>query len=188
MPCARRNLLLATGAACGLGGVGAALPLLGSMAPGALARLQGGARRVELGQLAPGEHLVLRWRGMPVWVLRRTPAMLDALARGEQHLADPMSLRGTTPSWARNRWRSLRPEFLVFSNVCTHLGCVPELRLNGGGDLPQHWPGGFACPCHGSLYDLAARVWRDMPAPDNMPVPDYEFIADTTIVLGVHRD
>ena len=76
----------------------------------------------------------------------------------------------------------------MFSNVCTHLGCVPELRPGPGAGLPPDWPGGFACPCHGSLYDLAARVWRDMPAPDNMPVPDYDFIADTTIVLGVHRD
>ena len=185
---ARRHLLLATGVGCGFAGVGAVAPLLASMAPGRLARLQGGAKRVELDRLAPGEHLVLQWRGLPVWVLRRTPAMLDALARVEPRLADPMSVHGTTPAWARNRWRSLRPEYLVFSNVCTHLGCVPELRLEAGAGLPPDWPGGFACPCQGSLYDLAARVWRDMPAPDNMPVPDYEFIADTTIVLGVHRD
>lgn len=184
----RRNWLIATGAACGVAGAGVAVPFVESMEPSAKARAEGGPIEVDISQLRPGEKLTVLWRGQPVWFLRRTPQMLASLKITESLVADPLSKRKTfpTPPWAQNPWRSIRPEYLVAIGICTHLGCSPVDRFTPGAQpsLPSDWKGGFLCPCHGSEFDLAARVFKNMPAPDNLPVPLYHFLSDRKILLG----
>ena len=143
---------------------------------------------VDISDLLPGQKKTLLWRGQPIWFLRRTPQMLDSLKLTESLVADPMSKNEAfpTPKWARNRWRSIRPEYLVVVGICTHLGCSPVDRFTPGAQpsLPSDWDGGFLCPCHGSLYDLAGRVFKTMPAPANLPVPPYRYLDDHKILLG----
>ena len=187
----RRNWLIATGAACGVAGAGVAVPFVESMEPSAKARAEGGPIEVDISQLRPGEKLTVLWRGQPVWFLRRTPQMLASLKVTDSLVADPLSKRKAypTPVWAQNQWRSIRPEFLVVIGICTHLGCSPVDRFTQGAQpsLPSDWKGGFLCPCHGSEFDLAARVFKNMPAPDNLPVPLYHFIGDRKILLGEEK-
>jgi ubiquinol-cytochrome c reductase iron-sulfur subunit len=183
----RRRLLLAT---TGLGLVGtgfAATPFVLSMLPSARARAAGGPVEVDISKLEPAQRLVVEWRGKPVWVVRRTQAMLDGLPKLDSELVDPNSKVDQQPPYAQNTWRSIKPPILVLVGICTHLGCSPLAKLQAGVEsgLGPEWPGGFFCPCHGSKFDLAGRVFKDVPAPKNLVVPPYGYLSDTRIIVGV---
>ncbi len=179
----RRFLLTATGILGGVGAVFALTPLISSWLPSAKARAAGGAVQVDLSKLEPGQQVTVEWRGKPVWIIRRTPKMLKQLADYEEQLRDPNSLVKQQPHYAKNPHRSINPEDLVFIGICTHLGCSPKYTP-AENELGPHWPGGFYCPCHGSTFDLAGRVFKGVPAPINLEVPPYRFISEQVIVIG----
>ncbi len=187
---ARRNLLIASCAAGGVAGIAAVTPLVGSFEPSEKARAAGAPVEADISGMAVGEMRTFEWRGKPVWVVRRSKEQVDELQKNDPELADPQSKRNQselTPMPAvRNEYRSLKPEYLVAVGVCTHLGCSPSARFTPGAQpsLPADWPGGFLCPCHGSTFDLAGRVYKNKPAPDNLPVPPYSFISDSRILIG----
>uniref|UniRef100_E6PKG8 Ubiquinol-cytochrome c reductase iron-sulfur subunit n=1 Tax=mine drainage metagenome TaxID=410659 RepID=E6PKG8_9ZZZZ len=185
----RRFWLLATGATGCIGCAATAVPFIESMDPSAAARAEGGPIKVDFTGLEPGQRKTVLWRGQPIGILHRTPAMLVSLNVTQSRVVDPLSqsTQYPTPEWARNQWRSTKPEYFIWTDICTHLGCSPTDRLNPGPQpgLPSDWVGGFLCPCHGSTYDLAARVFKNMPAPGNMAIPDYHFVRPTEILLGV---
>ena len=175
-------------ATTGLGGVGllaAAYPLIASLQPSAAARAGGAPVRIDTAGIAAGELRTVEWRGRPVWVMRRTPAMVNALLQPNDVLADPQSKRSDQPAACRNATRSLHPELFVCVGVCTHLGCTPVLQLGDRDfDAQMHGPGGFYCPCHGSRFDLAGRVVKHVPAPINLDVPPHTLAADGGLVIG----
>lgn len=182
------------GTACAAGGVigvGVAVPMVGSFAPSGRARAAGAPVEVDIGSIPVGEMRTVEWRGKPVWILHRSPEMLASLPTLDDEVADPQSDRpGFTPAYAKNEWRSRKPEYFVAVGICTHLGCSPTPNLAAGPSpgLPADWQGGFFCPCHGSYFDLAGRVYKNKPAPDNLEVPPYEFLSDTRIIVGVDED
>jgi len=183
----RRRLLAITTGLGVVGGVFAATPFVQSMLPSARARAAGAPVEVDVSRIEPGQLLTVEWRGKPVWVLRRTPEMLESLEQVTPLLADPDSTVETQqPEYARNEYRSIRPEILVLVGICTHLGCSPDKRLEPGAEsgLGAEWPGGFFCPCHGSKFDLAGRVYRNVPAPTNMVVPPHVYLSDTRLLVG----
>ncbi len=177
---------------CGVGAVGGAavaVPFVSTFAPSERARAAGAAVRVDVSALQPGEKMTVEWRGKPVWIIRRTPEQLAALPKHDQQLADPKSERKPselTPEYARNEWRSIKPEFFVGVGICTHLGCSPGDKFTPGpqASLPDDWAGGFLCACHGSTFDLAGRVFKNKPAPDNLEVPPHMFVADNMLLIG----
>lgn len=180
----RRRLTQATAAVGGLAIAGASAPFLVSLAPSERARAQGAPVEADVSHLRLGELGTFEWRGKPVWFLRRTEAMLKRLDTARGELADPDSeVRSQQPQYARNPTRSRRPELFVTVALCTHLGCVPSYSPEPG-SLQAGWPGGFYCPCHGSKFDLAGRVFRGSPAPTNLVVPPYSFAADNLVVIG----
>lgn len=182
----RRHWLAATSVTGGAGLVATSVPFVASMAPSERARSAGAAVNVDLTGMLPGELRVAEWRGQPVFVLRRSPAMLAALALHDALLADPGSARSDQPTYARNAVRAARPAYGVMLAICTHLGCIPTFRPTpGAADLGADWPGGFYCPCHGSKFDLAGRVFKNVPAPTNLTVPPYHFATDSTLQIGV---
>ena len=184
---ARRTWLLATAAAGGAAALATAVPLVSTLAPSERAKALGAAVEVDIAGLLPGEMRTVEWRGQPVWVLRRTAAMLAALAGHDPDLADPLSRRSQQPAALAGRpERSLQPEVFVAVGVCTHLGCSPNAVAAGGGHpgLPDDWPGGFFCPCHGSTFDGAGRVFRNKPAPTNLTVPPHRFVGASKLVIG----
>lgn len=182
---ARRKILLhATAAAGGLTLAGASYPFLLSFAPSERARAQGGPVEVDFSPLPAGELATAEWRGKPVWILRRTPDMLSRLQSMRAELSDPDSeVTAQQPKYAANVVRSIRPEVFVGVGLCTHLGCIPSFRPEAG-SLQPGWPGGFYCPCHGSKFDLAGRVYRGSPAPTNLVVPPYSFESDNRLIVG----
>ncbi|MFJ1269480.1 ubiquinol-cytochrome c reductase iron-sulfur subunit [Legionella lytica] len=180
----RRRFLLGT--TCVLGGVGALCaltPLVSSWLPSAKAQAEGAPIQVDLSKMEPGEQAVVEWRGKPVWIIRRTHEMLQRLNENTTQLRDPQSLTAQQPVYAQNIHRSLNPEYLVLIGICTHLGCSPKYKPTLG-ELGPEWPGGFFCPCHGSTFDLAGRVFKNVPAPINMEVPPYYFKDKYTLVIG----
>ncbi len=183
----RRQLLIVT---TGLGLVGtgfAATPFIKSMEPSARAKAAGAPVEVDISGLEPGQLKTVEWRGKPVWILRRTPEMLASLKTDQDLLADPHSaVTSQQPPYAKNDTRSIKPEYLVLVGICTHLGCSPDKRLEEGAAsrLGADWPGGFFCPCHGSKFDLAGRVFRNVPAPTNLVVPPYKYLSDTRVLIG----
>ena len=185
---ARRNLIVATTITGGAASVAAALPFAASMLPSERAKAAGAPVEADIGQLAPGEKMTVEWRGQPVWIVRRTPEMIAALPKLDDRLADPKSQRNQdtlTPSYARNETRSIKPDFLVVVGICTHLGCSPSDKFIAEAEpFDASWKGGFYCPCHGSLFDLAGRVFKNKPAPDNLRVPPYKYLSDTRILIG----
>ena len=182
----RRLWLTATSLAGGAGLVATAVPFVASMAPSERARALGAPVEVEVQGLRPGELRTVEWRGQPVFVLRRSAQMLDSLARHDDLLADPNSRRSDQPAYAANADRAIKPEIAVMVAVCTHLGCIPTFRPKpGAADIGESWPGGFYCPCHGSKFDFAGRVFKNVPAPTNLAVPPYHFASDTTLLIGV---
>jgi ubiquinol-cytochrome c reductase iron-sulfur subunit len=181
---ARRKLLLASTAGVGaIGLVATALPFVESMAPSERAKAAAAPVEVDITRIAPGALLTVDWRGMPVWVLHRTSAMLADLGRHNDLLLDPHSDADQQPNYAKNPTRSILPAFLVVEAICTHLGCTPVFRPEPGApDLGASWPGGFYCPCHGSMYDLAGRVFRNVPAPLNLEVPPHAYHGDRLVI------
>jgi ubiquinol-cytochrome c reductase iron-sulfur subunit len=142
--------------------------------------------QVDLSKLEPGQQVTVAWQGKPVWIIRRTKTMLEQLALDEALLRDPNSLVDQQPEYAKNRYRSINPEYLVLIGICTHLGCSPKYTPEVN-ELGPHWPGGFFCPCHGSTFDLAGRVFKGVPAPINLQVPPYKFISEHVIVIGEEK-
>ena len=184
----KRTWLIATGCAGAVGGVATAVPFVSTFAPSERAKAAGAAVEVDIGGLAPGQKLTVEWRGKPVWIVRRTKEQLDALKGNDPELADPQSDRKAfpIPEYAKNEWRSLKPEDLVVVGICSHLGCSPSDKFQSGPQpsLPDNWHGGFLCPCHGSTFDMAGRVFKNKPAPDNLEVPPYAFLSDTRLLIG----
>jgi len=184
----RRFLVAATSVAGGIAGAAAAVPFVASMLPSERAKAAGAPVEADISTLAPGEKITLEWRGQPVWVVRRTKEMLEAIKASDDKVADPKSERKPkelTPEYARNEYRSIKPEVLVVVGICSHLGCSPQDRFKSGAEpFAQDWKGGFYCPCHGSLFDLAGRVYKNKPAPDNLKVPPYKYLSETKILVG----
>jgi ubiquinol-cytochrome c reductase iron-sulfur subunit len=182
----RRTWVLATAAAGGVAALGTAVPFVSSLAPSERARAAGAPVEVDLSDIEPGQMKTVEWRGKPVWVLRRTPEMLATLPKLDGAVADPHSQRDQQPAYAQNEARARRPEWLVVIGICTHLGCSPT-RVPAGNANPSvgaDWAGGFFCPCHGSTFDLAGRVFKNKPAPSNLEVPPYAFLSDTRLLVG----
>jgi ubiquinol-cytochrome c reductase iron-sulfur subunit len=181
----RRFLLTAAGVGCGVAAAAAAVPFVESMLPSERAKAAGAPVEVDISRLEPGQKMIVEWRGKPVWVVRRTPEMLKAVQADDDRVADPQSTRSQQPAYAKNEYRSLKPDLLVLVGICTHLGCSPVDRLQAGAEpFAADWHGGFYCPCHGSLFDLAGRVYKNKPAPDNLAVPPYKLVGDTKLVIG----
>ena len=184
----RRFLVAATGVAGGVAGAAAAVPFVASMLPSERAKAAGAPVEADISNLAPGEKITVEWRGQPVWIVRRTPEMLDTIKKSEDKVADPKSQRKPgelTPAYAQNEFRSIKPDVLVVVGICSHLGGSPQDKFKAGAEaFESDWKGGFYCPCHGSLFDLAGRVYKNKPAPDNLKVPPYKFLSDTRILIG----
>lgn len=181
----RKFLVAATSVAGGIAGAAIATPFLLSMMPSERAKAAGAPVEVDISKLEPGMLLMVEWRGKVVWVLDRTPAMLESLAKVEGDLADPNSEKNQQPEYAKNSTRSIKPEILVVEGVCTHLGCSPVFRKDiAPADLGPDWLGGFFCPCHGSKFDLAGRVYKSVPAPTNMVVPPHVYLSDKRLLIG----
>jgi ubiquinol-cytochrome c reductase iron-sulfur subunit len=182
----RRTWLRATAAAGGVAALATAVPLVSSLAPSERARAQGAAVEVDIGTLVPGEVRTVEWRGKPVWIVRRTAEMLAALAGHDAQLADPASTRDQQPAYARNAGRSIHPEVFVAVGICTHLGCSPTAVPRGTANpsVGADWPGGFFCPCHGSTFDGAGRVFKNKPAPTNLEVPPHHYTSTTRLLIG----
>jgi len=182
------------GTACAVGGVagaGVAVPLVSTFAPSEKARAAGAPVEVDISGIGPGEMRTVEWRGKPVWIIRRTEQQLASLAELSGDMADPNSERpGYTPGYAKNEYRSRKPDLLVCVGICTHLGCSPTPKFAVGDQpgLPSGWEGGFLCPCHGSTFDMAGRVYKNKPAPDNLEVPPYQYLSDSRIIIGVDED
>lgn len=179
----RRFLLLATQLMAGVGLAAAAIPFIAAWLPSGKTEAAGAPVEVDISHLEPGGMLIVEWRGKPVWIVRRTQEMLTHLSQHNDKLRDPNSNVDQQPQYAHNSYRSIKPEYLVLIGICTHLGCSPLYKPNFQ-ELGPDWPGGFLCPCHGSLFDLAGRVYKSVPAPINLEVPPYQFLNDTTILIG----
>ncbi len=185
----RRTWIAITCGAGAVGGAAVAVPFLSTFAPSERARAAGAPVQVDIGAIQPGEKLTVEWRGKPVWIVRRTKEQLAVLEKLDPQLADPKSLRNPadlTPAYARNVHRSIKPEYFVGVGICSHLGCSPSDKFTPGAQpsLPDDWAGGFFCPCHGSTFDMAGRVFKNKPAPDNLEVPPHMFVSDTTLLIG----
>jgi ubiquinol-cytochrome c reductase iron-sulfur subunit len=185
----KRTWLIASGCAGAVGGVAVAVPFVSTFQPSERARAAGASVEVDISALKPGEKLTVEWRGKPVWIIKRTPEQLADLPKNDPLLADPQSQRKPgelTPEYARNEHRSIKPEIMVAVGICTHLGCSPSDKFTPGAQpsLPDSWPGGFLCACHGSTFDMAGRVYKNKPAPDNLEVPPHMYMSDTRLLIG----
>ncbi|WP_417282321.1 ubiquinol-cytochrome c reductase iron-sulfur subunit [Comamonas sp.] len=185
----KRTWIITSACAGAVGGVATAVPFVSSFQPSEKAKAAGAAVEVDISALKEGEKLTVEWRGKPVWIIKRTPEQLKDLSALDGELADPQSLRHPeefTPEYARNEARSIKPELLVVVGICTHLGCSPTDKFQAGPQpsLPTDWKGGFLCPCHGSTFDMAGRVFKNKPAPDNLQVPPHMYLSDTKLLIG----
>jgi ubiquinol-cytochrome c reductase iron-sulfur subunit len=184
-PGRRRFLTAATTVVGGVGVAFALVPFISSMQPSAKARAAGAPVRADISKLEEGQMIRVKWRGKPVWVVKRTPEMLGTLEGLAGQLRDPDSKESEQPDYAQNDVRSIKPEILVLIGICTHLGCSPTYRPDvAPADLGADWQGGFFCPCHGSRFDIAGRVYSGVPAPTNLPVPPHRYLSDTEIMIG----
>jgi len=185
---ARRNWVMITCGVGAVGGVATAVPFVASFTPSERAKAAGAPVEADVSGLKPGEKMVVEWRGKPVWILRRTPEQLASLKKTDAMVADPQSQRTQypTPTYAKNEWRSIKPEYFIAVGICSHLGCSPSDQFVPGAQpsLPDDWPGGFLCPCHGSTFDLAGRVFKNKPAPDNLEVPPHMYLSDSKLLIG----
>ena len=185
----RRTWIAITCGAGAVGGAAVAVPFISSFAPSERAKAAGAPVQVDISGLRPGEKLTVEWRGKPVWVVRRTEEQVASLQKTEPFVADPFSKRNPselTPEYARNVPRSIKPEVFVCVGICSHLGCSPTDKFTPGPQpsLPDDWQGGFLCPCHGSTFDMAGRVFKNKPAPDNLEVPRHMYLSDTLLLIG----
>mgnify|MGYP000063564069 CR=1 FL=1 len=185
----RRFLVAATSVVGAAGAVGAAVPFVGSWFPSAKAKAAGAPVKVNISKIEPGQQIVAEWRGQPVFIVHRTEEMLAALPKINAELADPSSQASVQPEYVNPEARSIKPEILVLVGLCTHLGCAPSFRPEvAPADLGAQWLGGYFCPCHGSRYDLAGRVYKSQPAPLNLPVPPHSYESADVIVIGVDQE
>jgi ubiquinol-cytochrome c reductase iron-sulfur subunit len=185
-PGRRRFLTLTTTVVGGAGAVAAAWPFLASLRPSERAKALGAPVTIDISKLESGQRVIVAWRGKPVWVVRRTPEMLESLPKVDAELRDPNSDEPQQPDYAKNEARSIKPDVLVMVGSCTHLGCSPTFRPDHPApEVDPNWQGGFYCPCHGSKFDLAGRVYKGVPAPLNLLVPPHHFEGDNTVVVGV---
>lgn len=180
----RRFLLRATSVLGGIGAAAVAVPFYSSWWPTAKAQAAGAPIEVDISKLQTGGIVIVSWRGKPVWIVKRSPAVIDELPQHDNRLRDPQSLATQQPTYAKNEYRSIKPEILVLVGICTHLGCSPKYRPKVG-ELKADWPGGFYCPCHGSTFDMAGRVFQGVPAPLNLQVPPYTFKDNNIVAVGV---
>jgi len=188
----KRTWLIASTCAGAAGAAFTAVPFVSGFQPSERAKAAGAPVEVDIASLKPGEKVTVEWRGKPVWILKRTPEMLASLKETDALVADPKSDRKAfaTPDYAKNEYRSIKPEVWVGVGICTHLGCSPTDRLQSGPQpsLPDDWHGGFLCPCHGSTFDLAGRVFKNKPAPDNLEVPPHTYLSDTRLIIGEDKN
>ena len=185
----RRFLVTATSVVGAAGAVGAAVPFVGSWFPGAKAKAAGAPVKVNISKIEAGQQMVAEWRGQPVFILRRTDEILSNLGNLVSQLADPESKSSVQPAYVDPVMRSIKPQILLLIGICTHLGCSPTFRPEvAAADLGGDWRGGYFCPCHGSRYDLAGRVYKAQPAPLNLPVPPHAYESDNVIVIGVDQE
>ena len=183
--CKRQFLVAATTVAGGVAAGAAAVPFVASMLPSERAKAAGAPVEVDVGALAPGERITVEWRGKPVWIVRRTKEMLESIRANDVNVADPQSNKPMQPAYAKNENRAIKDEYLVVVGICTHLGCSPVDKFARQAEaFDPNWQGGFYCPCHGSLFDLAGRVYKNRPAPDNLVVPPHKYLSDTRILIG----
>ena len=185
----KRTWIITSACAGAAGALATAVPFVSTFQPSERAKAAGAAVEVDIGGLKPGEKVTVEWRGKPVWVVRRTPEQLAVLATLTGELADPESKRKPdefTPEYARNEARSIKAEYFVAVGICTHLGCSPSDKFTTGAQasLPDDWKGGFLCPCHGSTFDMAGRVFKNKPAPDNLEVPPHMYLSDSKLLIG----
>ena len=185
----KRTWNITSACAGAVGGVATAVPFVSTFQPSERAKAAGAAVEVDISALKPEEKVTVEWRGKPVWIIKRTPEQLAELPKLDSQLADPKSERKPselTPEYARNEWRSIKPEILVAVGICSHLGCSPTDKFTPGPQpsLPDDWKGGFLCPCHGSTFDMAGRVFKNKPAPDNLEVPPHMYLSETKLLIG----
>jgi len=183
----RRQMVLLTAAATGVAVAVVAVPLVSSFAPSERAKAAGAAVEADISDIAPGAVKTIEWRGKPVWVMRRTPEMLASLTAQDSQLVDPASnVKSQQPAYAQNAHRSIKPEYLVAVGICTHLGCSPNAVAAGSANpsVGADWKGGFFCPCHGSTFDLAGRVFKNKPAPSNLEIPPHKYLAEGRLLIG----
>ena len=185
----KRNWMVATAVVGGAGVAAVAVPFVSTFQPSEKAKAAGAAVEVDISAIRPGEKITVEWRGKPVWIVKRTPEQLATLPKNNSLLADPKSQRKPdelTPEYARNENRSIKPEMLVVVGICPHLGCSPSDKFQSGAQpsLPDSWDGGWLCPCHGSTFDMAGRVYKNKPAPDNLEVPPHMYLSDNRLLIG----
>ncbi len=181
----RRFLTIATAVVGAVGAGAVAVPFISSMEPSARAQAAGAPVEADFSKLEPGSKVTVEWRGKPVWILRRTEQTLKDLETLDEQLRDPASEVDQQPLYCQNEYRSIKPEYLITVGICTHLGCSPTYRPEiAPADLGPEWKGGFFCPCHGSRFDLAGRVYKSVPAPTNLVVPPYMYLDETRVLIG----
>ena len=181
----RGFLIGATGVVGGIAAAATALPFAGSMLPSERAKAAGAPVEVDISRLEPGEMKIVEWRGKPVWIVNRTKEMLEGITKSEANVSDPKSNEPLQPEYAKNEYRSIKPEIAVIEGVCSHLGCSPQFKsVEAKGEMGMDWNGGFFCPCHGSKFDFAGRVFAGSPAPVNLRVPPYKFVGDGKVIIG----
>ena len=185
----RRFLVGATSVVGGVGVIGAAVPFVASWNPSAKAKAAGAPVKANISKLEPGQRMTVEWRGKPVWILRRTKEMLDNIEKIGDRMRDPGSAEPQQPAYVKGVFRATRPEIAVIVGICTHLGCSPQFVPDmTPQEFDAEWVGGFFCPCHGSKFDLAGRVYQGVPAPKNLEVPPYKYIDDNNIIIGVDEE
>ncbi len=183
----RRFLIAATSAVGGVAVAAMAVPFVSSMLPSARARAAGAAVEVDISKIEPGAMITVEWRGKPVWIVNLTESMSQTLSGQEDKLTDPnLDVTSQQPDYCKNATRSIRPNLMVMEGICTHLGCSPSPKLQPNGDMGDDWKGGFFCPCHGSKFDLAGRVFKGSPAPTNLVVPPHHYLSDAILLVGEH--
>lgn len=185
----KRNFLIATSAAGALGCAAVAVPFVKSMTPSERAKAAGAPVEVDISKIEPGTMMTAEWRGKPVWIINRTDEMTAELAHLNEQLSDPNSdVASQQPDYCKNANRAIKPNLAVIVGICTHLGCSPTAKLQANGDMGENWAGGFFCPCHGSKFDLAGRVFKGSPAPINLVVPPHKYLTENTLLIGVDTE
>jgi ubiquinol-cytochrome c reductase iron-sulfur subunit len=181
----RRNLIVSTTVVAGAATVGVAIPFVWSFWPSERAKAAGAPVEADISKLEPGEMQVVEWQGKPVWIMRRTKDQLQAVKKADDKVSDPRSEVPLQPEYAKNEYRSIKPEYLVLVGICSHLGCSPQQKTaEAKAEMGADWAGGFLCPCHGSKFDLAGRVYKGAPAPVNLDVPKHMYLSEGTILIG----
>ena len=185
----KRNFLIATSAVGAIGCAAVAVPFITSMTPSERAKAAGAPVEVDISKITPGTMMTVEWRGKPVWIINRTSEMTAELTKHDDQLTDPKSeVLSQQPAYCKNTDRSIKPDLAVIVGICTHLGCSPTAKMQPKGDMGDTWSGGFFCPCHGSKFDLAGRVFKGSPAPINLVVPPHKYLTENTLLIGVDTE